>query len=118
MAPSRIRSHFSSREPPAPSSPGKSYYSDVGRITPRPERRDRRKRPARAAKLAPGGNWGRIPAVTPSESMANERFSADRTAQTKRHPLTWEADEIATRDRRLSLEWLETDGFGGFACGT
>ena len=56
--------------------------------------------------------------MTSPESMANERVFAQRTAQTKRHPLTWEADEIATRDRRLSLEWLETDGFGGFACGT
>ena len=44
--------------------------------------------------------------------------SAEKEIETKKLPLTWDADEIATRERRLSLEWLETDGLGGFACGT
>ncbi len=35
-----------------------------------------------------------------------------------RKPLEWAKAELADRGRRLSLEWLETDGLGGFACGT
>lgn len=33
-------------------------------------------------------------------------------------PLVWTGPELADRQRRLSLEWLETDGLGGYACGT
>ena len=32
--------------------------------------------------------------------------------------LVWTGSELADRARRLSLEWLETDGLGGFASGT
>jgi predicted glycogen debranching enzyme len=35
-----------------------------------------------------------------------------------RGPLGWTAGELKDRDRKLALEWLETDGLGGFACGT
>src|SRR5499433_196750 len=35
-----------------------------------------------------------------------------------RGPLGWTAEELGDRDRRLSLEWLEADGLGGYACGT
>ena len=47
-----------------------------------------------------------------------KEFGAEKATEPRRPPLLWEGDEIATRDRRLSLEWLETDGLGGFACGT
>jgi predicted glycogen debranching enzyme len=33
-----------------------------------------------------------------------------------RNPLAWSGADLAAR--ALSLEWLETDGLGGFACGT
>jgi predicted glycogen debranching enzyme len=33
-----------------------------------------------------------------------------------RKPLDWSAEELS--GRALGLEWLETDGLGGFACGT
>ena len=33
-----------------------------------------------------------------------------------RNPLVYSGSDLA--DRALSLEWLETDGLGGFACGT
>ncbi len=32
--------------------------------------------------------------------------------------LTWTAAALRDRERRLALEWLETDGLGGYACGT
>ena len=32
--------------------------------------------------------------------------------------LVWTAAELSDPERRLSLEWLETDGLGGFASGT
>jgi predicted glycogen debranching enzyme len=32
--------------------------------------------------------------------------------------LVWTASELSDPERRLSLEWLETDGLGGFASGT
>lgn len=35
-----------------------------------------------------------------------------------RGPLGWTAEELGDRDRKLSLEWLEADGLGGYACGT
>src|SRR5262249_5298534 len=35
-----------------------------------------------------------------------------------RSPLEWDAPELNDGGRRLSLEWLEADGLGGFACGT
>jgi predicted glycogen debranching enzyme len=35
-----------------------------------------------------------------------------------RGPLGWTAGELGDRLRRLSLEWLEADGLGGYACGT
>ena len=35
-----------------------------------------------------------------------------------RGPLGWAADELPDRVGKLALEWLETDGLGGFACGT
>ncbi|MGH9367023.1 MAG: amylo-alpha-1,6-glucosidase [Thermoanaerobaculia bacterium] len=43
--------------------------------------------------------------------------SRDTLLRTRR-PLEWSAAELSSRERRLSLEWLETDGLGGFACGT
>ena len=39
------------------------------------------------------------------------------TPPVRRH-LEWSAPELQDRSRSLSLEWLETDGLGGFACGT
>jgi len=36
----------------------------------------------------------------------------------RRGPLEWDFDDLRERDRRLAIEWLETDGLGGFACGT
>ena len=43
----------------------------------------------------------------------------DQTAnRTRRGHLEWSAAELQSRERRLALEWLETDGTGGFACGT
>ena len=33
-------------------------------------------------------------------------------------PLGWAAAALGDRDRKLTLEWLETDGLGGYACGT
>jgi predicted glycogen debranching enzyme len=47
--------------------------------------------------------------------MAREETAA--TAQSV-GPLEWSAAELASIERRRSLEWLETDGLGGFACGT
>lgn len=35
-----------------------------------------------------------------------------------RKALEWGDAELSDRSRRLSLEWLEADGLGGFACGT
>lgn len=35
-----------------------------------------------------------------------------------RRALDWSSGELGDRDRKLSLEWLETDGLGGFAAGT
>ncbi len=32
--------------------------------------------------------------------------------------LAWTAAALRDRERRLALEWLETDGLGGYACGT
>ena len=32
--------------------------------------------------------------------------------------LVWTAAALQDRERRLALEWLETDGLGGYACGT
>jgi predicted glycogen debranching enzyme len=42
-----------------------------------------------------------------------ESISRDRAA---RRPLEWSRSEAESR--ALALEWLETDGLGGFACGT
>ena len=46
--------------------------------------------------------------------MASQETSV---AETKR-PLGWTSSELKDRDHMLGLEWLETDGLGGFACGT
>ncbi len=35
-----------------------------------------------------------------------------------RRALEWGREDLKDRSRRLSLEWLESDGLGGFACGT
>ncbi len=43
--------------------------------------------------------------------------SRQTPVRTRRH-LEWSAAELSNRERRLSLEWLEADGLGGFACGT
>ena len=48
------------------------------------------------------------PAVKTDESIA--------AARSVRKPLEWSAEEL--RGRGLSLEWLEADGLGGYACGT
>ncbi|MFY9552222.1 MAG: glycogen debranching enzyme N-terminal domain-containing protein, partial [Thermoanaerobaculia bacterium] len=42
-----------------------------------------------------------------------ESTARDRGA---RRPLEWSRSE--SEARALALEWLETDGLGGFACGT
>ncbi|MFN2386710.1 MAG: amylo-alpha-1,6-glucosidase, partial [Thermoanaerobaculia bacterium] len=42
----------------------------------------------------------------------------DAVAAERRSPLEWSAEELADTARTRSLEWLETDGLGGFACGT
>ena len=44
-----------------------------------------------------------------------ERDSASREIRT---PLEWDAPELEDGRRGPSLEWIETDGLGGFACGT
>jgi predicted glycogen debranching enzyme len=41
-----------------------------------------------------------------------------KTPLSARRHLEWSAAELSSRERRLSLEWLEADGLGGFACGT
>ena len=45
-------------------------------------------------------------------------ISRERTDSTRREPLEWNFDDLREPDRRLGIEWLETDGLGGFACGT
>jgi len=40
------------------------------------------------------------------------------TARESRGALEWASADLGAGDRRFSLEWLETDGLGGFACGT
>lgn len=40
------------------------------------------------------------------------------TARQTRGALEWAGADLGAGDRRFSLEWLETDGLGGFACGT
>src|SRR5664279_4342344 len=62
-------------------------------------------------------------AATPADS---ERESAAVPTITGRNEvpavippaLVWNAAELADRERLLSLEWLETDGLGGYASGT
>jgi len=44
--------------------------------------------------------------------------SEEATARARPRQLEWSAAELQDRSRRLGLEWLETDGLGGFACGT
>jgi predicted glycogen debranching enzyme len=44
--------------------------------------------------------------------------SNDPSTRTTRRHLEWSAAELQSRERRMSLEWLEADGLGGFACGT
>ena len=39
-------------------------------------------------------------------------------ATVARKALDWTSGELGDRDRKLALEWLETDGLGGFASGT
>ncbi len=46
--------------------------------------------------------------VTEPEGLAREG----------RGPLEWASEDLDVGDRRHSLEWLEADGLGGFACGT
>lgn len=41
-----------------------------------------------------------------------------RAAPENPGPLEWAAEDLDAGGRRSSLEWLETDGLGGFACGT
>ncbi|HEY6148755.1 MAG TPA: glycogen debranching enzyme N-terminal domain-containing protein, partial [Thermoanaerobaculia bacterium] len=50
--------------------------------------------------------------------MSVSMASRDRKVPIERSPLVWEAAELADRSRRLSLEWLEADGLGGYASGT
>ncbi|HYK42726.1 MAG TPA: amylo-alpha-1,6-glucosidase [Thermoanaerobaculia bacterium] len=50
--------------------------------------------------------------------MSVSMASKVRNAPVGRSPLVWEAAELSDRARRLSLEWLETDGLGGYASGT
>lgn len=42
----------------------------------------------------------------------------DTVAAEKRSLLAWPAEELAEPGKTRALEWLETDGLGGFACGT
>jgi predicted glycogen debranching enzyme len=46
------------------------------------------------------------------------RNSNDTLTRASKRQLEWSAAQLQSRERRLSLEWLETDGLGGFACGT
>ncbi len=46
--------------------------------------------------------------------MPDDAEDARRT----RGPLEWAGEDLAAGDLRSSLEWLETDGLGGYACGT
>jgi predicted glycogen debranching enzyme len=39
-------------------------------------------------------------------------------ATVARKALDWTSGQLGDRDRKLALEWLETDGLGGFAAGT
>ncbi len=43
---------------------------------------------------------------------------SDKSAPAKSPPFQWGLEDLRERSRRMSLEWLETDGLGGFACGT
>ena len=45
--------------------------------------------------------------------MEEQTAAAERNV---RNPLCYSGEELAARG--LGLEWLETDGLGGFACGT
>lgn len=47
-------------------------------------------------------------------TMSKEQQTATETHS----PLEWAGRALETRERRLALEWLESDGLGGFACGT
>jgi predicted glycogen debranching enzyme len=42
----------------------------------------------------------------------------ETTAPPRRDSLEWDFEDLRERERLLSLEWLETDGLGGFASGT
>ncbi len=41
-----------------------------------------------------------------------------QTFRPMRGPLEWAGEDLGAGGRRSSLEWLEADGLGGFACGT
>jgi glycogen debranching enzyme len=41
-----------------------------------------------------------------------------RPAPETRSPLEWSGEDLDSAEVRSALEWLETDGLGGFACGT
>ncbi|HMF08599.1 MAG TPA: amylo-alpha-1,6-glucosidase [Thermoanaerobaculia bacterium] len=53
------------------------------------------------------------------ENLAAAKMSSfEKVASAKNPTLAWGPEELWDRNRKLSLEWLETDGLGGFACGT
>src|SRR5215470_9561021 len=52
-------------------------------------------------------------------NAAVETWSESGTIRTSpRKPLEWQAEDLAEDDAGAHLEWLETDGLGGFACGS
>ena len=46
------------------------------------------------------------------------RTDTANAAARARGPLEWGVQELDSPGRRASLEWIETDGLGGFACGS
>ena len=45
------------------------------------------------------------------------RLEPESAAAPHRGPLEWKREDLSSPGRRTSLEWIETDGLGGFACG-
>ncbi|HKF45073.1 MAG TPA: amylo-alpha-1,6-glucosidase [Thermoanaerobaculia bacterium] len=45
------------------------------------------------------------------------RPEPESAAAPHRGPLEWKREDLSSPGRRSSLEWIETDGLGGFACG-
>ncbi len=73
------------------------------------------------AALAAGPSRCKRPALQRFDLRENPRSTMpppEKAAAVKTPLLAWGPEELWDRGRKLSLEWLETDGLGGFACGT